>query len=139
MCSLYSSIVKGLKYTPGKETGMKKTDYNLTLPEVSICVEENRQKRCKQEPKCQHVNCLRNALEHLLNEVVGGQGQNIEHRKLKTDMMLVLLRMNSAAIQVNASAHSSIKLLSVMRSFIKVLGYNFIQETLRYLQKLFIK
>ena len=55
---------------PGKETGMKKTDYNLTLPEVSICVEENRQKRCKQEPKCQHVNCLRNALEYLLNEVV---------------------------------------------------------------------
>ena len=42
---------------------MKKPDYNLSLPEISLCAEEKRQKRCRQEPKCQHVNCIRNAQE----------------------------------------------------------------------------
>ena len=60
-CILHSSIDKGQRYTRGKQTGMKKPDYNLSLPEISLCAEENRQKRCRQEPKCQHVNCIRNA------------------------------------------------------------------------------
>ena len=64
-CVLHSSIVKGQRYTRGKQTGMKKPDYILSLPEMSLCVEENRHKRCRQEPKCQHVNCIRNALERL--------------------------------------------------------------------------
>ena len=57
---------------------MKKPDYTLSLPEISICSEMKRKKRCKHEPKCQHVNCLRNAIDYFLNEVVGGQGQNLQ-------------------------------------------------------------
>ena len=52
---------------------MKKPDYTLSLPEISICSEMNRRKRCKHEPKCQDVNCLRNALEHFLDQVVSGK------------------------------------------------------------------
>ena len=84
---------------------------------MSICSGMNRKERCEQEPKCQHVNCLRNALDHLLNEVVGGQGLNIELRKVKSDMMPVLLRTNSAAIQLNASVYQLIKLLLVNSKF----------------------
>ena len=40
---------------------MKKPDYILSLPEMSFCSEKNRERRCRREPKCQHVNCLRNA------------------------------------------------------------------------------
>ena len=63
----------GLKFTRGKQTGIKKTDYILSLPEVSFCSKKNRKKRCRREPKCQHVDCLRNALERCINETVGGK------------------------------------------------------------------
>ena len=96
---------------------MKKPDHILSLPEMSICSEMNRKKRCRHEPKCQHVNCLRNALENFLSAVIGGQGQNIELRKVKMDMMLVLLRMISTAIQINASVYPLIKLLLVNSKF----------------------
>ena len=59
-CVLHSSTNKGLTQTRGKQTGTKKTDYTLSLPEMSLCSEQNRQKRCKREPKCQHVDCNRN-------------------------------------------------------------------------------
>ena len=58
-CILHSSVDKGLSYTRGQQTGMKKTDYMLSLPEISFCSHKNRQKRCRREPKCQHVDCLR--------------------------------------------------------------------------------
>ena len=63
ICILHSSIDMGLKFTRGKQIGIKKTDYILSLPEVSFCAEKNRKKRCRREPKCQHIDCLRNALE----------------------------------------------------------------------------
>ena len=63
ICLLHSSIDKGQRYTRGKQTGMKKPDYVLSLPEISFCSEKNRKKRCRQEPKCLHINCLRNALD----------------------------------------------------------------------------
>ena len=58
-CILHSSIDKGLTLTRGKQTGKKKSDYILSLPDVSLCSENNRQERCKEEPKCQHVDCNR--------------------------------------------------------------------------------
>ena len=64
-CILHSSTDKGLTHTRGKQTGTKKTDYILSLPEISLCSEQNRQKRCKREPKCQHVDCKRNILNDL--------------------------------------------------------------------------
>ena len=100
----------GQKFTRGKQTGIKKTDYILSLPEVSFCSEKNRKKRCRREPKCQHVDCLRNALERCVNATVGGKGHIIELCKVKMDMMLVSSRMNINAIQINASAHILIKL-----------------------------
>ena len=60
-CVLHSSSDKVLVHTRGKETGVKKTDYVLSLPSISLCLEENRQKRCKREPKCQHMDCVRYA------------------------------------------------------------------------------
>ena len=59
-CVLHSSTNKGLTHTRGKQTGTKKPDYILSLPEISLCTEQNRQKRCTREPKCQHVDCIRN-------------------------------------------------------------------------------
>ena len=64
-CILHSSIDKGLTHTRGKQTGTKKADYILSLPEMSLCSEKNRQERCKHEPKCQHVDCERNNLKKL--------------------------------------------------------------------------
>ena len=123
VCMLHSSIDMGLKFTRGKQTGIKKTDYILSLPEVSFCAEKNRKKRCRREPKCQHVNCLRNVLERFVSQIassvrrfvsttvtVGGKGHIIELCKVKMDMMLVSSRMNMDAIQINASAHILIKL-----------------------------
>ena len=68
-CILHSSIEKGLRYTRGKQTGMKKPDYVLSLPEMSFCSEKNRERRCRREPKCKHVNCLRNAQECFLRRL----------------------------------------------------------------------
>ena len=65
-CILHSSIGKGRKYARGKQTGSKKPDFILSLPEINYCSEENRQRRCRDEPKCEHVDCLRNAPEILL-------------------------------------------------------------------------
>ena len=62
-CNLHSNIEKGQKYIRGKQTGLKKPDYILSLPEISLCSEKNRKRRCRREPKCQHVNCLRTAQE----------------------------------------------------------------------------
>ena len=60
-CILHGSTDKGQKYIRGKQTGVKKTDYILSLPQISYCFDKNRQKRCRREPNCHHVNCLRNA------------------------------------------------------------------------------
>ena len=64
-CILHSSTDNGHKYSRGKQTGEKKIDFILSLPEISLCFHKNRHLRCKSEPKCEHVNCLRNALEFL--------------------------------------------------------------------------
>ena len=32
---------------------------------MNYCSEKNRKKRCRREPKCQHLNCIRNAQENL--------------------------------------------------------------------------
>ena len=61
ICILHSSTNKGQRYIRGKQTGTKKTDFILSLPEMSYCSEKIRKKRCRREPKCHHVNCLRNA------------------------------------------------------------------------------
>ena len=60
-CTLHSTIDKGQRYIRGKQTGLKKTDYILSLPEINFCSDKNRQRRCSREPKCHHVDCLRNA------------------------------------------------------------------------------
>ena len=60
-CILHSSIDRGQKYIRGKQTGLKKTGIIQSLPEISFCSNENRRRRCRREPKCHHVNCLRNA------------------------------------------------------------------------------
>ena len=62
-CILHSSTNQGLRYARGKQTGLKKPNYVLSLPEISFCADKNRKRRCRREPKCHHVNCLRNALE----------------------------------------------------------------------------
>ena len=59
-CTLHSSTEKG-KYIRGKQTGVKKSDYFLSLLEISFCSKKNRRRRCRREPKCHHVNCSRNA------------------------------------------------------------------------------
>ena len=61
ICILHSSVDQGQKYIRGKQTGLKKTDYILSLPEISLCSDKNRQRRCRSEPKCHHVDCLRKA------------------------------------------------------------------------------
>ena len=109
ICTLHSSIAKGLRYTRGKQTGMKKPDYILSLPEMSICFEQNRKKRCKREPKCPHINCLRNALEHFLDQVVSGKSHIIKLRKVKMVMMLGLSRTNTSVMLINANVHKLIK------------------------------
>ena len=60
-CILHSSTDKGQKYTRGKQTGLKKIDHILSLPEISLCSDKNRQRRCRTEPKCHHVDCFRTA------------------------------------------------------------------------------
>ena len=61
MCILHSSTDKGRRFTRGKQTGVKKTDYKLSLPEISLCFQQRRERRCRREPKCNHVDCFRNA------------------------------------------------------------------------------
>ena len=60
-CVLHASIDKGTTKKRRKETGVKKENFTLSLPEMTLCANKNRQKRCKREPKCRHVNCVRNA------------------------------------------------------------------------------
>ena len=60
-CTLHASIAKGTTIKRRKQIGVKKTDEILSLPEMNFCYYQNRQKRCKREPKCRHVNCMRNA------------------------------------------------------------------------------
>ena len=67
-CILHSSIENGQKYARGKQTGFKKPDYILPLLEISYCSETNRKRRCRSEPKCNQVDCLRNAPERELWE-----------------------------------------------------------------------
>ena len=65
MCILHSSTDKGRRFTRGKQTGVKKTDYKLSLPEISLCFHQRRERRCRREPKCNHVDCFRNAQDFL--------------------------------------------------------------------------
>ena len=67
-CALHSSTGKGQRYARGKQTGFKKQNYILPLLEISYCSEMNRKRRCRSEPKCNHVDCLRNAPERKLWE-----------------------------------------------------------------------
>ena len=60
-CTLHSTIDKGQRYIRGKQTGLKKSEYILSLPEMSFCSDKNRGRRCRREPKCHHVDCLRSA------------------------------------------------------------------------------
>ena len=62
-CILHSRIDQGQRYFRGKQTGLKKIDNILSLPETSFCSDQNRRRRCRNEPKCRHVNCFRNAQE----------------------------------------------------------------------------
>ena len=63
-CVLHSSIDGGMRPTRGHQTGVKKTDWTLSLPQMEICDNLNRRKRCKREAKCSNVNCLRIVLKH---------------------------------------------------------------------------
>ena len=64
-CTLHARIEKGKIRIQGKQTGVKKTDYVLSLLEISFCYNKNRRRRCRKEPKCHHVNCFRNAQNFL--------------------------------------------------------------------------
>ena len=61
-CVLHANTDRGTSKKRRKQTGIKKADYTLSLPEMNLCANKNRQKRCKREPKCRHANCIRNAL-----------------------------------------------------------------------------
>ena len=61
ICVLHASIDKGTTKKRRKQTGVKKENFTLSLPEMTLCANKNRQKRCKREPKCRHANCIRNA------------------------------------------------------------------------------
>ena len=61
ICILHSNTDKGQIYSHGKQTGVKKTDYILSLPEISHCSNKNQQRRCRRQPKCNHEDCFRNA------------------------------------------------------------------------------
>ena len=58
-CNIHSSTAKGQKFFRGKQTGLKKANYTLSLPEISYCSEKNRKRRCRREPKCSDVDCFR--------------------------------------------------------------------------------
>ena len=58
-CTLHTSTAKGQKFFRGKQTGLKKENYTLSLPEISYCSDKNRKRRCRREPKCSHVDCFR--------------------------------------------------------------------------------
>ena len=47
------------------QTGFKKPQHVLSLPEINFCANKNRRNRCWSELKCRHVNCLRNAQDFL--------------------------------------------------------------------------
>ena len=81
-CFLYSKTDQGSRYVYGERrtwgrTGFKKSENFLSLPEISFCANENRRKRCWREPKCHHVNCLRNAHD-FLNQTPRGKIHLIE-------------------------------------------------------------
>ena len=58
-CALHASLDKGTTKKRTKQTGVKKTDYTLSLQEMNFCANKNRKKRCKLESKCRHVKCVR--------------------------------------------------------------------------------
>ena len=60
-CALHASSEKGTRKKRRAQSGVKKADYILSLPEMNVCSNKNRKKRCKREPKCRHVDCVRNA------------------------------------------------------------------------------
>ena len=64
ICILYSNTAKGRKNKHGKKTGLKKDNLIYSLPELSFCAEKRRKRRCRREPNCDHVDCLRNASNH---------------------------------------------------------------------------
>ena len=67
-CVLHASIQKGTMKKRKTQSGVKKADYILSLPEMNLCSNINRQKRCKREPKCRHIDCLRNAQKQHVRE-----------------------------------------------------------------------
>ena len=60
-CILHSSTDHGTMKSPKQQTGVKKADFILSLPEISLCSDKNRRARCIREPRCRHINCLRNS------------------------------------------------------------------------------
>ena len=60
-CNLHSSTDHGTIESPKQQTGVKKTDFILSLPEISLCSDKNRRARCIREPRCRHIDCLRNS------------------------------------------------------------------------------
>ena len=104
-CLLHSSTDQGQKSIQGKQTGRKKAEYILSLPEISFCYDKNRQRRCRLEPKCHHVNCFRNAQDSLPRPFFTVKDMQWSRVKVLRDMMPVLLRMSMTAIRKNASVH----------------------------------
>ena len=93
-CVLHSSIEKGQKYTRGKQTGFKKPNFILSLPEISYCSEINRKRRCRSEPKCSDVDCLRNAHEIFGLDVPGSSISFSDHDKRYTIYCMNFVELN---------------------------------------------
>ena len=77
-CILHSSTNRGQRHRRGKQTGVKKSNYLLSLLEISYCSNKNRKRRCRSEPKCLHKNCFRNALECLEQQSFNCLGHILE-------------------------------------------------------------
>ena len=82
-CILHSRTDQGQKYFRGKQTGLKKNDFIQSLPEISFCSNENRRRRCRREPKCHHVNCLRRAQDFWLGLKIFDSGGKLQVVELK--------------------------------------------------------
>ena len=70
-CTLHSSKAAGVNVKVGKKSGERKDDFILSLAQISMCTEKIRRMRCKREPKCRHVNCLRDAWNYIFWKISG--------------------------------------------------------------------